>query len=818
MLALFLCCLASLAPPEFTEYHVIGGVGERGRTPAHTDAVEHLLVTGAFAAPSAGDTITLPDGSLGTWAIARPEENGVLQDDVLRGGYAHAIVEAEESGPMILDARGHSLVYVNGIPRAGDPYSNGLMRIPVELRKGPNEFLFRVGRGRLKAELLPPPRNEQGAVRTYAFMNSDDTVPDLVVNKPVNALAGILVANFGSDWIPEASLLASGPDGEEQISFLGPIPPMSVRKVPLQLKANTPKQTGPMVFTIALLDPNQADPIDERTLTLNVVEPSSARRVTFPSKVDSSVQYYGLVPANPSAEEYTWPGILLSLHGAGVDAFRQASCYQPKSFAHVVAPSNRRPFGFDWEDWGRRDALEALTHAQKKLSSDPRKQWLTGHSMGGHGTWQIAAQNPDLFAAIAPSAGWVSFYSYGTSRPQPSDDLGRLLARAAAPSDTLLLKNNYARHGIYILHGDEDDNVPVKQARTMREELADHPDLLYHEQPGAGHWWGNQCMDWPELVAFLPTHTLSNEGNDGIDFTTVDPGISARHDWVEIHAQETPLEPSRVVGTRDQEQGFFTVDTENVSQLRIYLDPSQGPWNFIIDGQIIDPGTRRALIQLAGVASFARQGNQWKALIGFRPTHKSPGRAGMFKNAFDRNMVFVAGTSGNADETKANIGKAILDAETFRYRGNGNPEVIRDVDFDAARYPERNIILYGNADTNSAWNTLLAESPVWVDRNGVTIDGQRIEGEDLAVLLVRPDHRHLFVSIGAVAGTSPAAMRLTEQLPYFVSGVHYPDFTVFSPDMLLEGEAGIRAAGFFGTDWSIEDGEFEIRELTEGKP
>ena len=160
---------------------MIGDVGQRGRNPAHTDVIEHLMVTGEFSGPTQGDTITLPDGSTRSWTIVEPLEDGSIQDEALRGGYAFARVEAEEAGPMILDARGHSMVYVNGVPRAGDPYSNGLMRIPVFLNKGTNEFLFRVGRGKLKANLLAAPKNADGEQQELAFMLNDDTIPDLVV-------------------------------------------------------------------------------------------------------------------------------------------------------------------------------------------------------------------------------------------------------------------------------------------------------------------------------------------------------------------------------------------------------------------------------------------------------------------------------------------------------------------------------------------------------------------------------------------------------------------------------------------------------------
>lgn len=91
-----------------------------------------------------------------------------------------------------------------------------------------------------------------------------------------------------------------------------------------------------------------------------------------------------------------------------MQAIRHAGSYSKKSWLHLVAPINRRPFGFDWEDFGRADAIEVLELAQAKLRHDPSRIYLTGHSMGGHGTWHIGSTFPDRFAAIGPSAGWVS--------------------------------------------------------------------------------------------------------------------------------------------------------------------------------------------------------------------------------------------------------------------------------------------------------------------------------------------------------------------------------------------------------------------------
>ena len=93
--------------------------------------------------------------------------------------------------------------------------------------------------------------------------------------------------------------------------------------------------------------------------------------------------------------------------------------------------------------------------------------------------------------------------------PNLKSPVDRLLARATAPSDTLALVRNTSRLGVYVLHGDADDNVPVGQARQMRKVLGEfHPDFAYHEQPGAGHWWGPACVNWPPLFAFLEERTL----------------------------------------------------------------------------------------------------------------------------------------------------------------------------------------------------------------------------------------------------------------------------------------------------------------------
>ena len=105
----------------------------------------------------------------------------------------------------------------------------------------------------------------------------------------------------------------------------------------------------------------------ERTVAFAVRRPGLPLYRTFVSDIDASVQRYAVQPAaNADAK-----ALELSTHGAGVDALDQARAYGQKAWAHVACPTNRRPFGFDWEGWGRIDALEALADAKADVSDRP---------------------------------------------------------------------------------------------------------------------------------------------------------------------------------------------------------------------------------------------------------------------------------------------------------------------------------------------------------------------------------------------------------------------------------------------------------------
>jgi dienelactone hydrolase len=799
---------ASARELKLTEGLAVGLVGYLGRSPVPSDLLAWQLATGTMAAPREGLVVGAnASGQPQAWARVAAGAEGWIENPALAGGALFIVVNSEKPRTMILEASSFYVARVNGEPRGGEKYGADWVRHPVRLAKGRNEFLIQCERGRFRGRLVEP------RAETF-FTEADTTLPDLVVGETGQVWAGLRLVNATGERLAGIEILyrAAGRDGRARLEAT--VAPLMTQKLAIPLAIEIPPAEGKVPVEVrARL---RAGGRTVETPALEIELKAAARTAhhvrTFVSEIDRSVQYFGVAPrvvaGGASQAPAAKPALVLTLHGAGVEAIGQARAYKSKDWAWIVAPTNRRPYGFDWEDWGRLDALEVLAEASRLFGADPDRTYLTGHSMGGHGTWQVGATVPGLWAAIAPSAGWPSFSSYGGGivykDPSPVE---RMLARANNPSETTNLARNYLHYGIYVLHGDQDDNVPVSLARSMRELLGTfHPDFCYYERPGAGHWWGSECVDWPPLFEFLKERVRpSRAAARKVEFVTACPGISSRSRWVEILAQAQPFEYSRVIVERNETGTEIKGTTGNV--LRLALDVAApvdgGKIALELDGDKLEttpkPGAARIFLE--------RGEKGWAITSPPPPGLKGPQRSGGFKDGFRHGFMLVYGTRGGAADKARAFEKARFDAEMFWVRGNGGAEVVPDTAFDPAKTKDRNVILYGNADTNAVWTKLLAGCPVEVRNGRARIGVRSLTGSDLAAYFIRPRPGSDFASVGVVAWTGQAGWVAACPGQYFISGAGFPDLMLFSAETLRSGTAGVRAIGWFGDDWSVERGD-----------
>ncbi len=122
-------------------------------------------------------------------------------------------------------------------------------------------------------------------------------------------------------------------------------------------------------------------------------------------------------------------------------------------------------------------ALAALEEVTKSEAVDGNRIYLTGLSMGGYGSWDLAARMPEHFAAIAPICG------------------GGDETKA----------DKIAKQPIYVYHGDQDNAVPVVNSRGMIAAITKAGGTpKYKELPGVGHnSWDRAYSDADGVIPWM---------------------------------------------------------------------------------------------------------------------------------------------------------------------------------------------------------------------------------------------------------------------------------------------------------------------------
>jgi predicted peptidase len=146
-------------------------------------------------------------------------------------------------------------------------------------------------------------------------------------------------------------------------------------------------------------------------------------------------------------------------------------------FLAVFPQSQKRTWKAGSADAER--ALAILAEVQKTYKVDPKRIYLSGLSMGGFGTWSVAAAHPDRWAAIAPICGGGD--------PKTAEKIKDL------PCWGFL--------------GDADNPRLVAGMRDMLRALwaaGGHPN--YTEYPGVGHNSWDPAYATDDLYAWLLKH------------------------------------------------------------------------------------------------------------------------------------------------------------------------------------------------------------------------------------------------------------------------------------------------------------------------
>lgn len=726
------------------------------------DVVEAALHAGEFTMPRSG----LDDDGT-RWLARDPDDSGFFGDFTADFWYAAAPIETTAGERYFAMTQRSSAVFVGPKHQPGYVYGDGRTRVPLQVRNDGDVIVMR-GLGRRTF------RTQVWQTTDEVHLNfSDAQPPELVQGRATEQWYGVPLLNLSgtnltplhakvveSEWWEATDVVHAsiGPDTDTQVAFQL-IPKQDAPTPPLDTPAEE-WETVPLTLHISAPGLEWSY---ERTVQLTTRTPDQVYWRTFRSPVDGSVQRYGVrEPSNFDPDrDYA---LFLTLHGASVQGRGQAAAVSQKDWAYVIAPTNRHPFGFDWEEWGRFNALASLDHAMDVFNIDPTLVYLGGHSMGGHGTWHLGVTSPGRFATLNPSAGWQSFYTYGgATRPTGA------FARSRAHSDTINYLENLENRGVFVVHGDADTNVPFSEGTTMYDLVSQiTDDARFHWEPGAGHWWdgddipGTGCVDLPEMVEWMQERTLDPTELE-FHFTSPSPGYAPDHSYVTIQSAENmnfdvTLDSYTVAG----EDGTVYLDTTNVRSLEIDVAALQ------------EKGILAVVHNMETDYSLADDDTLW---IG-PEDGKTSEVYGPFNQAFRRPYCYVYSEDGDvwADAAAFHTSYAQL-------IGHGTACGIPVSAVTNELRASHNLIYVGvDAET-----TGIPYGWTWDDR----IDIGTNEFDDALIYTVFPRDDHLDAVMATSAGDSP----LLFEIPIWSSRSGLPDYFIWGPS------SGTVAAGMFDANW-----------------
>lgn len=218
----------------------------------------------------------------------------------------------------------------------------------------------------------------------------------------------------------------------------------------------------------------------------------------------ATYRYQVFVPSPRSGGDR--PAIVLFLHGVGERGSDNGKQISAGLGPHVRAHSADFPAivvfpqALDdraWTGATARMALAALAAASHEFQGDPRRTYLTGLSMGGYGTWEVALLEPQRFAALVPICGAITPH-----RDHPT----LLVAQLANEADPHAAVASRLRGvPVWIFHGARDDMVPPDDDRRLAAAFAaaGARDARYTEFPEADHNAWDPAYAMPELWAWL---------------------------------------------------------------------------------------------------------------------------------------------------------------------------------------------------------------------------------------------------------------------------------------------------------------------------
>lgn len=724
--------------------------------------------------------------------------------------YAFAKMSFDKPTTALVHVKNVRQLFINGRMYWGQSYGYSHYEIPVKFKEGENSVL-------LKIVSFKEPQFEfsvEAVDSPVTIGKKDLTFPDLLKSEISKGFwIGVPIVNMSDRFYPNllVEVLLRGSVVASQ-SLDSSLSPLGILKVPIEVKGTDTLEGEAESFVIRVSS-EQGEILSQESLNIKIKDSDEARRVTFRSGIDSSVQYFSIFPPKNFEAQKRYHA-LLTLHGANVEADYHITTYSQKDWAFIVAPTNRRPHGFAWQDVGRLDALEVLDLALENYPIDPSKVILTGHSMGGQGVWHIGAFHPDRFMGLAPAAGWSSFEAYFPTHLQKAKSLGQpamlsIFARGSLDSNNPYFMRNLRELPLSITQSSRDPVVPPFHARRffkLAKEYAMKAQLREIETDE--HWCreplingkGYDCVDSPSDFRFIRGHQ-ERRGFDSNEVEVHVNNLSINQDfgWLKLLAQSKVLSPTSLNAKVHDKK--LEIRSSNLTDISVSKDKLKkiGNHKVVWNGKTPQQQVNKDHIV------FSLRENLEDLPRKFR---NSLSQYGTINSVFHKPYAIVIGTIGSESDSEELIHLARLVSNRVWATANAYIPVFLDHEMTEQKKAFFNLVLLGSGSRNSLSGKIIEENPLFRDKQFSKI----LQSPNHALVSVWPSPWKSDGLVLLIAGGSATAELDTAPFLPMVErqSATNLDFMITSPLAKSIGWAGLFAAGFYSNEWDIENRDFVV--------
>jgi dienelactone hydrolase len=501
----------------------------------------------------------------------------------------------------------------------------------------------------------------------------------------------------------------------------------------------------------------------ERKGLVGRIRPHGFVRLAYLDELDGSPQYCrAYLPADYDPAK-KWP-LVIQMHGYnpanpvyvrwwGADERHSGINTEFSDHQRVIYVEPHGRGNTQYLGMGDNDIQRIIVEAKRLFNVDEDRIYLTGDSMGGWGTWNVATRHPDLFAAIAPVFGGTDYHAY-----MSEEDLAKL-----TPIDRFFnekqsswsMADGLLNVPIFVHHGDADQSVNVEYSRWGVRLLQRWGyDVRYHEYPGRSHEAlesqnGNMNIEW-----FLKHRR--NPDPRHVRLRSAELRNASAY-WVHVRQSASPL-AFMVVDAEFVDGNVLRLDTENI--LDIELTPSTALVDTAKPVKVIWNGAAREMRFQDGKVHLTAAGYEPATL------HKNGRLPGSIADFAVTPFAVVVGTVSKDPEMVALCrAKASAFVENWREWQKQQPRVFADTAIGEAEMAKYSLLLIGGAEANKVTARLAAGIPLRISADRIAIDGKDFPVKDVALQMIYPHPLNAERYVWIAAGTSTNGMYFNELNP-----------------------------------------------------